>query len=66
MRRPPAIVARLYSEIVKALNAPDVRPKLESMGLVIIGNTPQEFLEVVKRDVEKYRKIIVESGIPRL
>jgi hypothetical protein len=31
-----------------------------------VGNTPQEFGEVVARDVAKYRKIIVESGIPRL
>lgn len=29
-------------------------------------NSPQEFSAVVKRDVEKFRKVIIESGIARL
>jgi hypothetical protein len=34
--------------------------------LVIVGNSPEEFAKVVRTDVEKFRKIILDSGIPRL
>jgi amidase len=40
--------------------------RLRAHGLVIVGNSPEEFARVVKTDVEKFRKVILESGIPRL
>jgi hypothetical protein len=33
---------------------------------VIIGNTPEEFAAVVAREIEKFRKIVKESGIELL
>jgi hypothetical protein len=36
------------------------------MGLFVVGSTPEEFGAKVKRDVEKFRKVILESGMPRL
>jgi anthranilate/para-aminobenzoate synthase component I len=37
-----------------------------ALGLQAVGNTPEDFRAIVKRDVEKFRKIIIDSGIPRL
>jgi tripartite-type tricarboxylate transporter receptor subunit TctC len=52
--------------VLHALNAPEVRERLAALGLVVVGNTPEQFTQVVKTDVEKFRKIILDSGIPRL
>ena len=65
-RTPDSIVRTVHRAVVTALQDADVKERFKQLGLVTVGNTPQEFREVVKRDVEKYRKIIVESGIPRL
>ena len=65
-RTPDSIVRTVHRAVVTALQDADVKERFRQLGLVPVGNTPQEFREVVKRDVEKYGKIIVESNIPRL
>ena len=65
-RTPDRIVRTVHRAVVTALQDAEVKERFRQLGLVTVGSTPQEFREVVKRDVEKYRKIIVESGIPRL
>lgn len=63
---PRAAVRAAYKGIVQALRTPAVKQRFDELGLVIVGNTPEEFTRVVKTDVEKFRKIIIESGIERL
>ena len=65
-RTPEKIVRRLRDEVVKALNMPVIRERLLADNFDIIGSTPEEFAAMVKREVEKYRKIILESGMSRL
>lgn len=59
-------VRALNKAVRDALSAPDVKERFAQLGLVIVGNSPEEFAQVVKTDVEKFRKIILESGIERL
>ncbi|MGH8683283.1 MAG: Bug family tripartite tricarboxylate transporter substrate binding protein [Burkholderiales bacterium] len=61
---PPPIQARLQAEIVKALNAPDVRARLEPAGLIVIGNTPAEFSAMIRTDLDKRGRLIKAAGIP--
>jgi tripartite-type tricarboxylate transporter receptor subunit TctC len=63
---PDRIVKTLHRALVSALQDPEVKDRFRQLGLVSVGNTPQEFRAVVARDIEKYRKIIADSGIPRL
>ena len=63
---PRETVNAVYKSVVQALGAPEVRVRFDELGLTPVGNTPQEFGAVVKRDVEKYRKLILDTGIPRL
>ena len=48
------------------LTVAETGERFRQLGLQVVGNTPQEFAAIVKNDVEKFRKIIIESGIPRL
>ncbi len=63
---PERAVRAAYRGIVAALQVPEVKERFSQLGLMVVGNSPQEFREVVIRDVAKFRKIIIESGIPRL
>ncbi len=60
---PQPILARLNSEMVKALNSPDVRTKLEDVGYAIIGNTPEQFGALIKAGMQQYGGIIKAAGI---
>jgi tripartite-type tricarboxylate transporter receptor subunit TctC len=60
---PAPIVNRLNSEIVKALNAPDVLPNLDANAFAVIGGTPQQFADLLKDGIQRYGAIIKAAGI---
>jgi tripartite-type tricarboxylate transporter receptor subunit TctC len=63
----PARMARAFNKaVLDALANPEVKERFAQLGLVVVGNTPEQFASVVKTDVAKFRKVILESGIPRL
>jgi tripartite-type tricarboxylate transporter receptor subunit TctC len=63
---PDPIVQAVYKSVFAALQNADVRNRYDELGLTPVANTPEEFTQVVKRDVAKFRKLILETGIPRL
>jgi tripartite-type tricarboxylate transporter receptor subunit TctC len=57
------IVNRLRESIVKGVNAPDVRARFEDDGLIIYANTPEQFADALKSDVEYVGKVVKMIGI---
>ena len=60
-----AIVSRLNAEIARILQTDEVKKRAASEGLEITGGPPQELAVVLKRDVEKWRRVMKEAGIQR-
>ncbi len=60
---PREIVTRLNIEMVKALNASDVRGKLEDNGMTVIGGTPEQFGALMQDGIVRYGAIIKATGI---
>ncbi len=60
---PRDIVNRLNAEIVKAINTSDMRQRLAQQGADPIGNTPEEFSAVIKRDLAKWAKVVKDANI---
>jgi tripartite-type tricarboxylate transporter receptor subunit TctC len=60
---PPAIVARLHEAIVQALKLPEVKEKITADGAEPVGNTPAEFAELIKAEIEKWSKVAKAAGI---
>ncbi len=60
---PQPVLARLHAELVKALNAPEVRSKSQDMGFVIGTSSPEEFAAQLKRDLEIAGKVVKTAGI---
>lgn len=61
---PKPIVTRLNTEFNKALDAPDVRAKLEATDFTVIGGTPEQFAALLKDGIKRYGEIIKAAGIP--
>jgi tripartite-type tricarboxylate transporter receptor subunit TctC len=57
------IVQRLHAETVKALALPDVKERLAANALQPVGNTPQQFAEVIRADIDRWTKLAREIGI---
>jgi tripartite-type tricarboxylate transporter receptor subunit TctC len=60
---PPSITRRLYTEILKQLNDPEVRSKSEAAGLIMATSTPEEFGELIKRTVALTAKAVKIAGV---
>jgi tripartite-type tricarboxylate transporter receptor subunit TctC len=62
-RTPPDIVRLLNEQIVKAAQAPDVRKPLAGYAVEVIGSTPEGFAEHLRREMDKWAKVIREANI---
>jgi tripartite-type tricarboxylate transporter receptor subunit TctC len=60
---PPAIVARLNTEISRILFLPDVKKKMEDIAVEVARLTPEELATLTRNDAEKWGKLIKELGI---
>jgi tripartite-type tricarboxylate transporter receptor subunit TctC len=59
---PRNIVQTLNTEIVRIVNAPDVRDLFLKQGAEAYATTPEEFTKVVQNDVVKWAKVVKASG----
>lgn len=62
-RTPPAVTQRLNAELVKILAMPEVRQRLANQGLQPGGGTPEALGSFLVSEMDKWRKVIRESGI---
>lgn len=60
---PAPIVARMNAILLEALNTPEARAKLESIGAEPIGSTPQALAAHLEQEMPKWGRIIRERGI---
>lgn len=58
-----AVVARLYGEAVKALQAPEVRDKLLALGANVVGNSPAQFADFIRTEHARWGKVVRQAGI---
>ncbi|CAN7521727.1 MULTISPECIES: Bug family tripartite tricarboxylate transporter substrate binding protein [unclassified Variovorax] len=61
-RMPKDIVTRLNAEIRTALANPAVRERFKMLGAETDPSTPEQFLELSRRETVKWAKIIKDSG----
>jgi len=63
---PAEVVATLNAAIQKALQAPDVRTGLATLGAVPAAGSPDDFKQLIDRETVKWQKIIDNAGIEKL
>jgi tripartite-type tricarboxylate transporter receptor subunit TctC len=60
---PKPIVDRLNAEVVKAVNAPDVREKLIAQGLEPVGSPPEQVTQWTKAGLARMSEIVKRADI---
>ena len=60
---PVEIVAKLNAALLKALARSDVKERFATLGLEVIGGTPQQFADYIKEDFAKWTKVIKDGNI---
>ena len=61
---PRPIVAKLNDQVNKTLTLPDVKQRLDQLGLEVAGGKPEEFDAVVRKEADKGRRLI-KAGLLR-
>jgi tripartite-type tricarboxylate transporter receptor subunit TctC len=59
---PPEIVQRLNDAVNRAIQAPDVRERLEALAFEPVGGTQAEFADYVRAEIAKWAKVVRETG----
>jgi tripartite-type tricarboxylate transporter receptor subunit TctC len=59
---PEEIVKTMHANLVQALGTPDVRTKLAGLGVEPGGDTPDETQAFVLSEIERWAKVIQQTG----
>lgn len=59
---PKAALGKLNAEMAKALRTPQVKERLEQLGLAIVADSPEDFARFVAAESDKMRKLVQASG----
>ncbi|MDO8768617.1 MAG: tripartite tricarboxylate transporter substrate binding protein [Burkholderiaceae bacterium] len=60
---PKEVVTRLNAEVVKIVNAPDFRKKMDEIGAQPICDTPSQMAKQIKEDTERFAKLVKDAKV---
>jgi tripartite-type tricarboxylate transporter receptor subunit TctC len=61
---PKDVVAKINGELVRMVNAPEVRARISQEGADPVGSSPDQFGARVQSEIAKWSKVIKAAGIP--
>ncbi|MGJ7572397.1 Bug family tripartite tricarboxylate transporter substrate binding protein [Variovorax sp. RB2P76] len=64
-RTPPDVIARLNKEVLAALASPEVKKRLQNLGVEPRGSTPQEQAQLLDSEIARWSAVIQRAGIPK-
>lgn len=60
---PPEIVEKLNQAVLETLKNPELNEKFDPQGVEFVSSSPQELTDIVRRDTEKWTKLIKDANI---
>ena len=60
---PKEVIDRLNAEVGKALRSPDVIDRLEKLGVVVTGSSPEEYDTLIRSETERWTRVIRERKL---
>jgi tripartite-type tricarboxylate transporter receptor subunit TctC len=60
---PQPIIERLNAVLNKALEQPEMKKNLEQQGMVATGGTPQKFGDRIRKEYDRWAKVVQEANI---
>src|SRR6202012_694223 len=62
-KTPPAIIAKMNAEILQALKNPETKNQLERQAIQVVGSSPQEFADFIKKDLSVWKEVADQAKI---
>ena len=62
-KTPRAIIDKLNREIAIALKDPEVVAKMETLGIDVVANSPEQFTEQIKVDLARWKGVVEQAKI---
>ena len=60
---PPAIAATLHESFVRALTQREIKEHVSAQGADTVGSSPGEFAQLIRSEIPKWKKLIVDAKI---
>ncbi len=60
---PAAIINRLAGEMRKSLSRPETVERMRGLGALVVSDTPAEFAAFLRKDNERWERVIKASGV---
>jgi len=60
---PRHVVARWNTELNRILQMPDVKARMDSIGLDVVGGTPAHLRQVLTQDIAKWKQVVQAANI---
>jgi tripartite-type tricarboxylate transporter receptor subunit TctC len=60
---PPAIVSKLSEEMRKSLAKPETKERMRALGAITVGDTPAEYAVFLKKDYDRWARVIKAAGV---
>jgi tripartite-type tricarboxylate transporter receptor subunit TctC len=60
---PGAIIAKLNTEIIKAVRAADVQATLATEGAEAVGSSPEEFAAYIRAEIPRWTAAVKTAGL---
>jgi len=60
---PRPIIDRLNDAMNQALRHPEMKQVLDTIGVELVGGTPEQFGEIIRNDIAKYGRVIKEANL---
>ena len=62
-KTPPEIIAKMHTDTVAVLAEPQIRAKLDALGVVVVGSTPEQLGAHLKTEMERWAPVIKAANI---
>ncbi len=60
---PKDITARLAAEMIKIIQSPDFRKRMDEIGAEPIGNSPEQMARQIKDETEKFARLVKQANV---
>ena len=62
-KTPKAVIAQIQSDIKQAMNTPDIREKMNKLGIDMVNSSPEEFDQYLKVEFNKWSSVAKQANI---
>ena len=62
-KTPPEIIRKMHGDTITVLAEPQIKAKLDQLGVVVVGSTPEELGAHFKSEMEKWAPVIKAANI---